>query len=280
METPIATTHSAPQLLSGVPRGLRLAAGPQRAGRRVSSPGLALSEARWGLLLDLGRQGLLTAAQAHRRHFPGRSRKRVLNVLGELERDGHAVRRVWGYDPRTGGERAAWLPTLRGLRRVGLGVPAKRHRRASALQSLPHDATVVDLQERILADLRAAGVPAGWLTEAELARGYDWLPAELATERKRPDGVLVLPGGERIAVEAETSRHTSGELRAKVQAYRAALEAGVYHAAAWYFATTAPDAGYAVERALREHGGADYAPENAGRLQVRPFPPGVSAHQE
>jgi hypothetical protein len=280
METVTATTPSAPQLLPGSARGLRLAADTRRPGRRTPSAGPTLSEARWRLLLDLGRQGLLTAAQAHRRHFPGRSRKRALNVLGELERDGHAVRRVWGYDPRTGGERAAWLPTLRGLRRVGLGVPARRYRRASALQSLPHDATVVDLQERILADLRAAGVPAGWLTEAELARGYDWLPAALGTERKRPDGVLVLPGGARIAVEAETSRHTPGELRAKVLAYRAALAAGVYQAVAWYVATTAPDAGYAVERALREHGGADYAPDNSGRLQVRPFPPGVIAHHE
>jgi hypothetical protein len=198
----------------------------------------------------VARHGLLTTEQARRRHFPGPTRKTARNALCALADGGHVVRRRWGYDPRTGEARSAWLPTLRGLRRVGLDVPARRHRRASALQSLPHDATVVDVAERVLDDLAAGGVAAGWLTEAELVRGEAWLPRELAAEAKRPDGVLVLPGGQRLAVEVETTRHSARRLAAKVADCRRAVEAGVYYGAVWY--CVPGGAGAAVERALHE----------------------------
>jgi hypothetical protein len=144
--------------------------------------------------------------------------------------------------------------------------------REGALASLPHDATVADLRERVEADLAGEGVR--WTTERELARGEAWLPADLASPRKRPDGVLTLADGRRIAVEVDTSRHAAGYLAEKVAAYRSAIARGIYAAAVWY--AVAGGTMEAVRRALDAHGGADCA---AGRLEVRPIPAEVTVYR-
>jgi hypothetical protein len=132
------------------------------------------------LVADLGRDGVLTSEQIHRRYYPGRARKTVLNRLGELAAGGYLRRQRWGYDPENGKrELAGWLPTAHGLQRVGVPLPAIRRRR-SALASLPHDATVADVRWAVEAGLAARGEAARWTTERELLLGPDWLPAELA----------------------------------------------------------------------------------------------------
>ena len=229
------------------------------------------------LLLDLDRDGVLTTAQVHRRHYPGRSRKTVLNRLALLTAAGLVVRRVWGYDPQDGRRvLSGWCATGRGLRRVGLAVPAVRGREG-ALASLAHDATVADLRERVEADLAGEGVR--WTTERELARDESGPSAPTdqmvrVGQRRRPDGVLTLADGRRIAVEVDTSRHAAGYLTLKVAAYRRAIAQGDYAAVVWY--AVSGGTMEAVRRALDAHGGADRA---AGRLDVCPIPAGVTVYR-
>jgi len=90
------------------------------------------------------------------------------------------------------------------------------------LAQLGHDLTVAEVERWLL---RRAPVGAGFLTERELVR--EWvrsLPPRLrhgaAGMRFRPDGAVVLPSGERIAVEVELHAKGAERLGEKLRWYR------------------------------------------------------------
>ena len=96
------------------------------------------------LLLDLDRDGVLTTAQVHRRHYPGRSRKTVLSRLARLTAARLVVRRVWGYDPQEGADQGG-----AGVEQVLAVVQDQQHRpRAQAVHQR--------LQRRAIRQLGAA----------------------------------------------------------------------------------------------------------------------------
>jgi hypothetical protein len=224
------------------------------------------------LLLDAGRHGLLTFRQVQRRHFPGACDQTVHRHLKRLRDGGYLDRRVWGYGA-AGEHKAAYLCTARGLRACGLDVPVARNR-SSVLGSLPHDATVTEVEEAVLRELVARGVAADWTTERELKRGVDWLPRQWAADAVRPDGVLCVhrPDGreERLAVEVDTTQHNARQLARTCAAYREALALGVYDGVVWYCAPGAALA--AAGRAIAEHG-------EARRMQAASVPADATVYR-
>jgi hypothetical protein len=222
--------------------------------------------------LDAGRHGLLTFRQVRRRHFPDACDQTVHRHLRRLRDAGYLDRRVWGYGAH-GEHKAAYLCTARGLRACGLDVPVARDR-GSVLASLPHDATVTEVAEAVLAGLAASGVGAAWTTERELKRGVAWLPREWATDAVRPDGVLRVrrPDGreERLAVEVDTTQHNAHQLARRCAAYREALARDVYDGVVWFCAPGATLA--SVERAVAEYG-------DGRRMRAAPVPEGAAVYR-
>jgi hypothetical protein len=172
---------------------------------------------------------------------------------------------VWGYGA-AGEHQAAYLCTARGLRAGGLDVPVARDR-GSVLASLPHDATVTEVEEVVLTELKTRGATAAWATERELKRGVEWLPRAWAADAVRPDGVLRVrrPDGreERLAVEVDTTQHSARQLARKCAAYREALALGVYDGVVWYCTPGATLA--AAGRAIAEYG-------DEQRMRAAPIP--------
>jgi hypothetical protein len=153
-------------------------------------------------------------------------------------------------------------------------VPVARDR-GSVLESLPHDATVTEVEEAVLGGLAARGAAVAWATERELRRGVDWLPPAWAADAVRPDGVLCVrrPEGreERLAVEVDTTQHSARRLaRTCAAAYREALARGVYDGVVW---SCAPGAALAAAgRAVAEHG-------DGRRMRAAPVPEGAAVYR-
>jgi hypothetical protein len=121
-----------------------------------------------------------------------------------------------------------YVPTPAGARLVANltgGMPAPKAPAAHArrwLAQLEHDLTVAEAERWLLS---RTGAGARFLTERELIR--EWtrsLPPNLrhgaAGMRYRPDGCVVLPTGERIAVEVELHAKAAERLGEKLRWYR------------------------------------------------------------
>jgi hypothetical protein len=142
------------------------------------------------------------------------------------------------------------------------------------LGKLGHDLTVAELAHWLFTpDRRARGE--SWRTWREL--GHEVAMARPEGHRYGgagvgflPDGALVLPAGERLAVEVELEDKV-GTLAAKLRDYRVRLaapsDAGGYEAVVWYCATAAMAARYA--EAFRRAG---CSPE---AMWAEPLPPGL-----
>jgi Replication-relaxation len=246
-----ATDCASPALPATEPS--RVAPRPSASSAARRRAGFVPGPRHVALLADAGRHGLLTFRQAERRHFPAACDQPVHRHLKRLRDAGHLDRRVWGYGA-AGEHKAAYLCTARGLRACGLDVPVARDRE-SVLASLPHDATVTEVAEAVLAGLAARGVAAAWTTEREPERGVDWLPREWAADAVRPDGVLRVrrPDGreERLAVEADTTQHGARRLARKCAAYREALARGVDDGEVRYYVPGSTLAAAARRRGVR-----------------------------
>jgi hypothetical protein len=142
------------------------------------------------------------------------------------------------------GQEGVYIPTRRGTETVqealGLNLSPPTVPTSSQLGKLRHDLTVAELAHW----LPSRSVPGVcWLTWREL--GHEAAMARPAGRRYGgagvgflPDGALVLPTEERLAVEVELEEKAS-TLGAKLQWYRARLATGGYAAVVWYCATPA-----------------------------------------
>jgi hypothetical protein len=174
------------------------------------------------LLATAVRHGRLVPSQAWRWEWPASPHVRTArNRLGELVAGGWllpvALRRGEGV----------YVPTPAGARLVagltgGLAAPKAPTENARRwLAQLGHDLTVAEAERWLLS--RAAG--ARFLTERELVRAWTRsLPPHrrhgAAGMRFRPDGCVVLPTGERVAVEVELHAKGAERLGAKLRWYR------------------------------------------------------------
>jgi hypothetical protein len=160
---------------------------------------------------------------------------------------------------------SGWLLKLELLRGEGIYVPTPAGARLVAdltgalaapraptehayrwLAQLPHDLTIAEVERWLLG---RAGAGARFLTERELAR--DWARARPAGQRRgargmphRPDGVVVMPDGQRVAVEVELHAKAAERLAEKLAWYRHAASRGDYAEVLWLVP------GKPVERAL------------------------------
>jgi hypothetical protein len=210
---PLAEQASTERPLCLVPPGAAPAA------RRVITP-----TTRDRRLLALAvRHGRLVPSQAWRWEWPTSSTVRpARNRLSELVAAG-----VLLLVPLRRGE-DVYVPTAAGARLVraltgGLAAPkAPTEAMRRWLAQLGHDLTVAEVERWLL---RRAPTGARFLTERELVR--EWtrsLPPRLrrgaAGMRFRPDGAVVLPAGERIAVEVELHAKAAERLGDKLRWYR------------------------------------------------------------
>jgi hypothetical protein len=169
------------------------------------------------------RHGRLVPSQAWRWEWPAAASIRpAWNRLGKLEAAGWFVR-----VPLRRGEGVYW-PTPAGARLVADltgGLPAPDVPPAGAhrwVAQLGHDLTVAEVERWLL---RRAPVGTRFLTERELVRAWTRsLPPHrrhgAAGMRFRPDGAVVLPTGERIAVEVELHAKAAERLGNKLRWYR------------------------------------------------------------
>jgi hypothetical protein len=182
------------------------------------------------------RHGRLVPSQAWRWEWPASPNVRpARNRLGELVAGGWllpvALRRGEGV----------YVPTPAGARLVAEltgGLPAPKPPTEHArrwLAQLGHDLTVAEA-ERWLRSRAPAG--ARFLTERELVR--EWtrsLPPHrrhgAAGMRFRPDGAVVLPTSERIAVEVELHAKAAARLGAKLRWYQDEAAQGKYAEVLW-----------------------------------------------
>lgn len=183
------------------PRPPKLTALPAPPTRR-----LALTPRDEELVRWVARHGLVSADQVGRRFFPSMwaawRRLRRLEAAGLLRRepafrDLPFVVRVTGA-----GARLAACDVLPARLDAGL---------------LRHALAVVDLSEELLADTAGAE----WTTERELRRDRMRAARVDPEERQRrtPDGLLVLPGGRRIAVELDLTPKRTRKLEQLADAY-------------------------------------------------------------
>jgi hypothetical protein len=242
--------------------GFRLLRLPRRPLGGLVPLGISLGGRDRALLTHAWREGRITGGQAWRWYWPAakndrsaRNRLCRLRAVGLLDH------------------------VALGKGQYGLYVPTPDARASGCVDS-PLSAPAVPAASRSLArayhDLLAADVGV-WLTteRPDVAPGQDvrWRTArELARERggragHLPDGALVLPSGERFAVEVELT-DKSGRLAApdgKLAWYRTAGYAGV-----WWLV---PDAhvGRPLEKAIAAVG---YTPDD---MWVEVLPPEVQA---
>jgi hypothetical protein len=180
------------------------------------------------LLAWATRFGRLNSDQARRWFYPASATpKAAQNRLCELAGAGLLVRVPLRRD-RPG----LYVPTAAGARASGTGLSAPAVASAAG-GHVGHALTVAEVAWWLLQQRARAG--AGWLTERELLR-----EASLALPPDRraggrgllplvPDGALVLPTGERIAVEVELT-DKAGKLDRKLAGYR---DRGDYAAVLW-----------------------------------------------
>jgi hypothetical protein len=184
------------------------------------------------------RHGRLVASQAWRWEWPTSSTPATArNRLSELTTAGY-----FEHLPRFPGE-GVYVPTAKAARLVraltgGLSepkVPEKHECRW--LSQLPHDLTIPEA-ERWLRSRAPAGTRFRTVRELFRERALTQPPAQRRGGLGmgyRPDGVLELPGGERIAVEVEL--HDKAERLAepdgKLADYRAAHARGEYAEVLW-----------------------------------------------
>lgn len=225
---------------SGMPAGqtrstwLRVPPAP-RPGRLVSGTAAKeLGERDRRVLLDGVRHRGLTAWQAWQWYWPtATTDKRARNRLAELAGAGLLVNVDRGR-----GQDGLYVPTRAAatlLQTLGLTelapptVPA-----GGQLSKVAHDLTVADVAHWLL----GRSVPgASWLTWRELARETMMAlpPARRrggASVRFLPDGCLVLPDGDRMAVEVELTDKRQ-RLAGKVAWYADELNAGRLAAVLW-----------------------------------------------
>jgi hypothetical protein len=195
------------------------------------------------ILQDGVRHRGLTASQAWRWHFPGATGPQAArNRLAKLAGAG-LLRNV----PRGRGQEGIYVPTRLGTRLSGLALGAPTLPHSDQLGKIGHDLTVAEAAHW-LPTRSVEG--ATWLTWRELAR----LEVMSRPPRRRrgavqlgelPDGALVLPSGERLAVEVELTdkRRRVGE---KLGWYRAQLATDAYRSVLWLTHREA------IARALRE----------------------------
>ena len=202
------------------PRPTRLTAVPGRTARR-----LALTPRDEELVRWVARHGLVSAEQAGRRFFP--SMWAAWRRLRRLEAAG-LVRREPAFRD---------LPYV--VRVTGVGA------RLAACDVLParldpgllrHALAVVDLSDELLASHPGSS----WTTERELRRDRMRAAREDPQERQRrtPDGLLVLAGGERVAVELDITPKRTRKLEQLADAY--ALDPAVD--SVWWFLPSATTA--------------------------------------
>ncbi|MGH7685367.1 MAG: replication-relaxation family protein [Candidatus Dormibacteria bacterium] len=187
---------------------------------------LALTPRDEDLVRWVARHGLVSADQVGRRFFPSMwaawRRLRRLETAGLLRRepafrDLPFVVRVTGA-----GARLAACDVLPARLDAGL---------------LRHALAVVDLSEQLVGDAPGAE----WITERELRRDRMRAARVHPEERQRrtPDGLLVLPGGRRVAVELDLTPKRTRKLEQLADAY--ALDASVE--CVWWFLPSAASAG-------------------------------------
>jgi hypothetical protein len=240
-------------------------------GRR---PALELTDARRVVLTEATRWGKLVPTQAHRWAYPkvkaGAVGLRVVrNKLGELVRAGLLVRVPVRY-----GVESVYVPTARGARLVteltgGLAAPPVPDPKDTRwIATLGHDLTVAEAARWLLS--RQGAVGGRFLTERQLVRAR--ILAKPRAERRgaagfgpRPDGELVLPTGERLAVEVEL-HDKAGRLAGKLAWYRDAAD---YDEVLWLVP------GPAVEEPLWA---AVEAAGCAGLMAVETLPPECLVH--
>jgi hypothetical protein len=198
---------------------------PLRLVSRAGAPAtpVVVTERDRRLLAAAVRHGRLVPSQAWRWEWPASpSAHTASNRLGRLAAAGW-LRCV----PLRRGE-GVYVPTPTGAPLVadltgGMAAPKLPGETARRwLAQLGHDLTVAEAERWLL---RRAPAGARFLTERELV--WEWtrsLPPHLrhgaAGMRFRPDGAVVLPTGERIAVEVELHAKAAGRLGEKLRWYR------------------------------------------------------------
>jgi hypothetical protein len=227
--------------------------GTPRSAGDLGGHGLAGGD-RWRrqtLLATATRFGRITAGQAWRWYLPASPTiKTAQNRLGELEARGLVV-----HVPLGRAEEGLYVPTPAGARLAGVGLSAPKPlspANAGARARLGHDLTVAEAAHWIMAERAAAG--ATWRTERELLR--EQVLARPPQARRggaglgfRPDGALVLPDGDRLAVEVEL-HDKADRLGEKLAWYRDGRSG---FAGVWWL-THRPAVRNALERALRAGG--------------------------
>lgn len=186
----------------------------RRRGSAARRLRVRLTERDAAILRDVVRFGALTVEQVGRRHFGS-----VLTAYGRLKalaRAGYIeLVRVWRGAP------GACVATAEGTRVADAGLPPAK----VSASTLAHHLTVADLAERLLAQHPGAS----WTTERELRRDAMAAARERGTGRlvdgvpHVPDGALILPDGQRVAVEVERSAKGSARYRAILGWYAAGM---------------------------------------------------------
>jgi hypothetical protein len=176
------------------------------------------------ILRDVVRFGALTVEQIAGRRFGSAwtayDRLKALADAGYLE-----LVRVWHGAP------GVYVATPDGTRVADAGLPPAR----VAAATLGHHLAVADLAERLLAEHPAAR----WITERELRRDAMAGARERGTGRlfdgvpHVPDGVLVLPGGPRVAIELERSAKGTARYRSILGWYAGTM---AYERVRWFIA--------------------------------------------
>jgi hypothetical protein len=253
-----APAASAPLPAGGGFRLLRL---PRRPQGVVVPLGISLGERDHAVLTHAWREGRITAGQARRWYWPeAKDDRPARNRLSKLKTAGLLVH------------------VAMGRHQDGLYVPTADAGAAGAVDS-PLSPPPVPATRRALTeaghDLLVADVGV-WLTRRpDVAPGREvrWLTGrELARERRggggyQPDGALVLPTGERFAVEVElTDKAVRLALPGgKLDWYRTAGYRGV-----WWL-VPGPPVGRPLERAIAARG---YTPDD---MWVETLPPEAQA---
>jgi hypothetical protein len=227
---------------------LRLVVFPRRGAERPERVSVRVLPRDRALLTDGVRHRGLTASQAWRWHFPNAGT--VLparNRLSEL-----AAARLFVHVPRAKAQEGLYVPTHAGARFGQTDLKAPTVPRHDQLGKIGHDLTVAEVAHW-LPDRSVPGV--SWLTWRELSREAALkLPAEQRRGRasigELPDGALVMPQGERLAVEVELS-DKRWRLGDKLSWYRRMLQIDAYRSVAW-FTHKAAIAGGLVDRLSRE----------------------------
>lgn len=170
------------------------------------------------------RHGVVTANQVRRDFFP--SQRRAYGRLRDLGQAGLLTHRRVLY-----GEPGVYRATERGAELADIGLTPGRLR----WPDLEHSLSVVDLSQ----DLLRENPGARWVTEREIRRdsmereyrdpesGKLVAVADQSRDR-RPDGLLIQPGGRMVAVEYEQTPKRSGVYEKLVEDLATKMMLGEY----------------------------------------------------